>query len=84
MTITISAECLVECDLVMYAQLNQRYVLSLDNTLYLRAPQNAAAEFEFEIQVPSELKFTQIAIFAQITDFLRATSGIEFYGNVGD
>jgi len=68
----------------MYAQLNQRYLLSLDNTLYLKAPLNAAAEFEFEIQVPSDLNFTQIAIYAQITDFLNATKGLEFYANVGD
>jgi hypothetical protein len=62
--ILVTAECLVTCHLQVSAVLQPRFSLTLNSSLIVRAPEDTAGEYEFELEVPLDATFTDLAAYA--------------------
>lgn len=76
--------CFVDCNLKINPILSSKFKMSLKDTNYFTASQKDEMPVEIEIQVPFDLKYTQIAIYAQIDSIEKANEGLEMYANVGN
>jgi hypothetical protein len=66
----VTAECLVTCHLQVSAVLQPRFSLTLNSSLIVRAPQDKAGEYEFELEVPLDATFTDLAFYAEISAYV--------------
>jgi hypothetical protein len=58
--------------------------MALTDSNTFAAPPNSGLPMEIEIQVPYDINYTQIAVYAQIDSMEKASEGLEMYMNIGD
>lgn len=66
------------------ATLQEQLPLTVDEHLTVKSPLKTAGEYEFQLEVPLDREFSELAIFAQINDFSEVTNGLELYANIGN
>jgi hypothetical protein len=83
-TITAEVFCFVECALRLIPSMAPRLQMNLTDSHLFTAPAANALPVEVEIQVPLNLNYTQLVLYAQIESFEKASEGLEMYANIGD
>jgi len=69
MTINASILCYVKCSLTINAFFSNRFRPTFGNSIVFTASKNDGLPVDLEIQIPSDLEYTQIFLYAKIMNF---------------
>lgn len=83
-TVTATVYCFVECELTLTPLLSKRLRINLNDTATFSAPPTSGLPVEIELYISNSINYTQIAVYAQIDSFDKATEGLEMLASIGD